>query len=672
VIVVFAVCVLSGNAFAQVADDGGDVPAELLQTRVARPVGEVLRRLERLQSLAERESWDDVCDVADELLAEAADGWVAIEPNRYVGVREAVHRRLAALPPAGLAAYRLRVDALADDRLQRGVKDRDERLLRQVVDRAFCSSAGDDALWALGEIALERGDYQAARAAWQVIRPETAGEGSIAYPDATVSLADVRARLALVSFREGDFQRAEREIAEIAKLHPDGTGRLGGKEVNYATRLRELLLQARKWPSPVGAQNDWPTLYANSQRTNVSSIATPAAATFEQVWSIPITPLDEAAEVTRQPTVYPVVAEGTIVFQNVAGIHALLPEVGEEPPAVRRLHAALTSAQPIGVLSATLENRKVYAVVAGKTDQRARAPSTHLLGLDLARDGALLFQLSPESDDAIFLGPPVVAGSRAVVCELAATEAIKASVVCYDLWSKEVVWRRSLGWAFNASNLNSNLAGSMTIAEDAGVIYMNTNLGMVAAIRVVDGEPLWLRTYARSLPGGAATMVSTARRPNPCFVSQSRVVVSPDDCGELMALDAATGVKLWSSPLPAIGARVLAVNPERIILSGERLWAINAADGTMVDAWGGEPDSGVGQGVAAGDLICWPTIGDVILVDSRTGKPTGQTLPLPGAGGANLVVCKLGDDEFLLAAGPERLTAYRRTNATAADDAHAD
>jgi hypothetical protein len=129
---------------------------------------------------------------------------------------------------------------------------------------------------------------------------------------------------------------------------------------------------------------------------------------------------------------------------------------------------------------------------------------------------------------------------------------------------------------------------------------------------------------------------------------------------------------LWSSPLPAIGARVLAVNPERIILSGERRWAINAADGTMVDAWGGEPDSGVGQGVAAGDLICWPTIGDVILVDSRTGKPTGQTLPLPGAGGANLVVCKLGDDEFLLAAGPERLTAYRRTNATAADDAHAD
>jgi outer membrane protein assembly factor BamB len=321
----------------------------------------------------------------------------------------------------------------------------------------------------------------------------------------------------------------------------------------------------------------------------------------------------------------------------------------------------------------TVQDRKAYAVVAGKTEPRSKAPRTHFLGLDLARDGALLFQLTPEQEEAIFLGPPVVKGSRVVVCELAIDQGMKASVVGYDLWTGNVAWRRSLGWAFSASNLNSNLAGSMAMAEDGGVVYVNTNLGMIAAIRVDDGEPLWLRTYDRSLPGGAAAaIVSTARRPNPCFVSRSRVIVSPDDSGDVMALDAATGAEQWSAPLPAIGARVLAVDSEHIVLSGERLWAINTADGKVNDAWGGQPGGGVGQGVVSGELVFWPTIGDVLLVDRSAGKPTGQTLPLPAAGGANLVVCKLGGEEFILAAGPDRLTAYRRANAAAAADADAD
>jgi outer membrane protein assembly factor BamB len=217
--------------------------------------------------------------------------------------------------------------------------------------------------------------------------------------------------------------------------------------------------------------------------------------------------------------------------------------------------------------------------------------------------------------------------------------------------------------------LNSNLAGSIAMAEDGGVAYVNTNLGMIAAIRADDGEPLWLRTYARSLPGGAAAaMIATARRPNPCFVSRSHIIASPDDCGEIMSLDAATGARLWSMALPAIGTRVLAVDPEHLLISGERLWAISTADGKIDDAWGGNPGGGVGQGVVSGNLIFWPTIGDIVLVDRATGKHTGRTLPLPTAGGANLVVCTLGGDEFILAAGPDRLTAYRRTNATADAD----
>jgi hypothetical protein len=56
-------------------------------------------------------------------------------------------------------------------------------------------------------------------------------------------------------------------------------------------------------------------------------------------------------------------------------------------------------------------------------------------------------------------------------------------------------------------------------------------------------------------------------------------------------------------------------------------------------------------------------MGDILLVGRTTGKSTGRSLPLPTAGGANLVVCRSADgsEEYLVAAGPDRLTAYRRS-----------
>ena len=41
----------------------------------------------------------------------------------------------------------------------------------RVVDELFCSTWGDDALLALGELALERADYAAARRSWEQISP---------------------------------------------------------------------------------------------------------------------------------------------------------------------------------------------------------------------------------------------------------------------------------------------------------------------------------------------------------------------------------------------------------------------------------------------------------------------------------------------------------------------
>ena len=109
-------------------------------------------------------------------------------------------------------------------------------------------------------MALESGDYAAARFDWQRIIPNGSRLPLLArpavprawpgYPDTTLDLAAVRARLVLVSILEGSRQRAAAELAEFARLHPNAQGRLGGKQGRYVDLLKELLAESTAWPAP--------------------------------------------------------------------------------------------------------------------------------------------------------------------------------------------------------------------------------------------------------------------------------------------------------------------------------------------------------------------------------------------------------------------------------------
>ena len=73
--------------------------------------------------------------------------------------------------------YRGRVDPVAQQWYEQGIARRDRKLLQNVVDQAFASSYGDDALMALGEMAFESGDYAAARCGLGADRAGGRGQG---------------------------------------------------------------------------------------------------------------------------------------------------------------------------------------------------------------------------------------------------------------------------------------------------------------------------------------------------------------------------------------------------------------------------------------------------------------------------------------------------------------
>src|SRR5207253_8221101 len=115
--------------------------------------------------------WEQLPDEYYRMTQESGDALVTLtEPMPYLGVgwssgqvRRLCHQRLASLPRASLEIYRQRVDTEATALLEQGRRARSPVPLRRLVDELFCSTAGDQALDLLGDLAFERGHFDEAR-----------------------------------------------------------------------------------------------------------------------------------------------------------------------------------------------------------------------------------------------------------------------------------------------------------------------------------------------------------------------------------------------------------------------------------------------------------------------------------------------------------------------------
>jgi outer membrane protein assembly factor BamB/tetratricopeptide (TPR) repeat protein len=128
--------------------------------------------LERIRALLAEQQWDEAIDGLQQLIETHGRRVVGASPARYISLAEYCHLQLAALPDEALALYRQRVDPQAQKWLDEALADRNETRLRQILEQMFASSVADDALWAMGEMAQERGDLTTARACWEALLPQ--------------------------------------------------------------------------------------------------------------------------------------------------------------------------------------------------------------------------------------------------------------------------------------------------------------------------------------------------------------------------------------------------------------------------------------------------------------------------------------------------------------------
>ncbi len=127
----------------------------------------VRAHLERIKAYVADRQWDEAVETLRQVMESHGAKMIPLTRTRYINLTDYCHVQIASLPDEALALYRQRVDPLAQKWYDEGMARRSAARLAEVVDKMFCSSLGDDALVALGEIELEQGHYGSARRCWE-------------------------------------------------------------------------------------------------------------------------------------------------------------------------------------------------------------------------------------------------------------------------------------------------------------------------------------------------------------------------------------------------------------------------------------------------------------------------------------------------------------------------
>lgn len=681
---------------------------------VDEPESAARAHLEQVKAYLQSEQWDEAIDVLRQVAERYGDKLVkrpdlpdavplAAPVTQYSNVRDYCQWQLSTLPPAALAIYRGRVDGRAEQAYREAVAARDRRALERMIEQHLCSSWGDDALLACGDLALEEADFSTARGAWQRILREplatpTAGGQLVrrlVYPDSPLPPADIAARLILVSILEHDLDRAQAELSDFTRQYPTSVGRLGGREVQFASMLSSLLAASREWPATPEA-DDWTTFGGAPSRNRVVQHeidigAIVWRAKLKQFAADEHQSLDMSGrlrnfgdERPRKPrwllSYHPVCIEDLILVNTQDQIlafdrHSGRPAWNGKSEVIYREDTDQFAGQPsrlsiFGAPRFTMSscNGLLFArmgspVTTYGSEMQRRSGPGYLVCLDLRAEGRLVWKLYPEftPDDGqwAFEGSPVCDGENVYVAVRHSDVRPQSHVACYEAHTGRLRWMRYLCAAETPGSGQKDESTSNLLTLDGHHLYVNTNLGAVAALDARDGTIEWLTVYRTPQSGDLGHPALHFRRDlNPCIAYRGRLFVAPSDSEGIFAFDATSGDLLWESPHAADAQQLLGVGGGNLIAAGDRLYWINTATGKLIQRWPDGPNpKGYGRGALVGTQVVWPSREEIYLLSQQNGhleKVIQLSARHPGQTGGNVLV----DDNYLYIAGSDNLTCY--------------
>lgn len=561
------------SAFAAALFMAREVPAQeepaspiYVETDEAEPL------LKQAADAEKAGNWDVAVDKYSRVLREHPDSMVPMgtDGKAWRSVRRHVFERISKFPEQGLEAYRTANDAVAKSLYEQALRDGGNGLQR-VVNDYFFTSVGDNAAARLADIFAEQGRLQDALHCWEL--------AARLYPNPDVAMPPLVAKWAAACRRAGDekgWEEAKRRLEELG----DAPLVMAGKRVT-AKEAVGILEQVKPAQLRTDRGTDWPRIGGNNAATRVSESA---ARNDVRLWSFPpnmsgetLTNHLNAARQAWQRMgaqgsflhAFPAVGPGgEVVISDGISVWAVSLEDGKSLwkfPSDAKEDAIFTQTmvgQPrvMSMASPVISDGYVYVNFLPRTvNMGGQNEVTYLAAISLDKGiPRWTTKDDPELQNVWFGSAPVVYGGRvyaAVTSSGNTAPSVELVVLNADTGKIErkvflCEGRRAMpGWG------GWMVSEAPVVAESGGVLFINSNLGALAAIQAATFEVLWMIEYEVGAPKQGPNRrwpqqmgERNGRGLSPVVVLDRRVCFLAGDADNYLEYDALTGKKLLSVP----------------------------------------------------------------------------------------------------------------------------
>jgi outer membrane protein assembly factor BamB len=558
---------------------------------------------------------------------------------------------------------------------------------------------GDEAL-SRGELTTARYWWERTGLGFHA-RAKTNGEATQFYPDSDLQPADVRARLVLAAILAGDAERVVAELKIFREQHATDEGTIAGRRGNYLELLTALSEQAKSWPAPQrplvpvswggtverngvfvlppdpAGKPLWtaplPRLTSDRDvigagRLRVADDMKSLAAYYPAIWKNDVliradsrgesylAAFDLATGAIRWRVGYP---RSATTQSEAPTDDGTLGEINDT-------HSDLARHVGVARYTVTVSGDKAFARMGSSvTIPRSRRVERllakdqgWLLGVDLAAEGKPLsgFPIRPESSEWSFEGAPLVHdGALYVAMRHVEGSRSQIYVACFELATTYVPsnddqddprpagrlrFRTRIASTATLGGGNLDEISGLLLTVAHGHVYCNTNAGAIGCVEATTGKLKWVVTYPRSLfrRDEAAGDSTFFRDLNPCIAANGLIIVAPQDCDRIFALDALSGQVWWQTAAGTAtdATTLLGVRNNTLIAAGDRIYWLDANTGRQLTQYpAGRPDAtsaaasprGLGQGLIVGEQVWWPTRENILIFSTQPARRGNEWSP---------------------------------------------
>lgn len=637
---------------------------------------------------------------------------VSERPPRWVGAAEYARFLLSSFPPEGREEYAAWAALRVAPKFQRAVSNRDETLLGELADQWVVTPDGLESLRLLGDLAQERGEHELAE---RYFRRRLLFEDP---PLESTPRIAFRAAAALA------LQGRPGEGAALIEPYGSSEVRLGGEWVDLSLGAGQLGGLAEPRP------RDWPVFGGSSDHGGIvpGAVGKPR---FSKEWHVQVfssmfrNPFSFGT--TRSNREFPfhaTVAEGSILLTDGLTIRSYTffsdePRWIYEGPLARPAnwddYLSFESylgdrrdrgEHPIGQLARFLPLMTTVAngvVLSSMIDLRPRGETIRHDGMDITppipvrslhavdlRTGRLLWRQRRDDLSAqAFVNrlsvsaPPIVVGDRVIAAGHILEGAINHYVVCLSLRDGKLLWKTPIMVGQQELTMFNKTFKEFTVqmpAERDGSVFVCTNLGLIASLDLITGNPRWVTQYESMPIVGQRHYFQQRERMassnNDAPVVRDGVAVfSPLDSRNFYALDVATGKRLWvrdSDQRYSLGYRhLLGVDGETVVLGGESgvgffdlrtgatLREYSIAERRNTPPWG--------RGCLGEGVVCQPLLDELLILRwTRSGSKVevrDEAVPIESQHAGNLVLY----EDFQITVSQDQMTVFFDVDALVAE-----